>query len=202
MADIPPLLEVARLVEEHHAVVYRYAFRLTGSVQDAEDLSQQAFLVAHEKIGQLREAACARSWLLTVLRRCFLKTCRRRIPVPAASLELDLEHIPDERPQEPLDREALDRALEELPFEFRLVIVMFYFDHASYREIADELELPIGTVMSRLSRAKSQLRKRLFSEEVATASDMEPLKAVSPLSKAADMSNNLRLNSAPQDNES
>ena len=61
----------------------------------------------------------------------------------------------------PLDQERLQLALDELPDMFRLVLLMFYFEGHSYQEIAQQLELPLGTVMSRLSRAKAHLRKRL-----------------------------------------
>jgi RNA polymerase sigma-70 factor, ECF subfamily len=155
-----------RLVDEHLAAVYRYAFRLTGKVADAEDLTQQTFLIAQERIDQLRDPERARAWLLTVLRRCFLKNCRRKKETLAGDLELQLEHIPEQPATDSLDREALQAALDELPPEFRLIVVMFYFEHCSYKEIAASQELPIGTVMSRLSRAKTILRRRLFAESV------------------------------------
>ena len=64
-----------------------------------------------------------------------------------------------------VDQEELGKALAELPDEFRLVVLMFYFEDLSYKEIAEQLELPIGTVMSRLSRAKGHLRRRLADEQ-------------------------------------
>lgn len=162
-----------RLVDEHLAAVYRYAFRLTGKTAEAEDLTQQTFLIAHQRIDQLRDPSRERSWLLTVLRRCFLKTCRRKKETLAGDLELELEHLPEVSDSESFDEEALQIALDELPPDYRLVVVMFYFEHSSYKEIAEALELPIGTVMSRLSRAKSILRRRLFSETVNVSSEKE-----------------------------
>jgi len=161
-------MDLERLIHEHHAVAYRYAFRLSGSAADAEDLVQQMFLIAQQKLGQLREAKAARGWLLTILRRCFLKDCRRRVEMPASALEMSLDELPATLADEPFDRERLQMALDELPAEFRLVLVMFYFDEASYREIAEELEIPIGTVMSRLSRAKGRLRDALLAAEDRT----------------------------------
>lgn len=162
-ADRP---DIARLVADHHAELYRYALRLTGQTADAEDLTQQTFLIAHAKLDQVRSAESCRGWLFAILRSCFLKSVRSAIPTPATRLDLQLEALPDDVPEELLiDPERLQTALEELAPEFRLVVAMFYFEECSYREIAAQLELPIGTVMSRLSRAKSHLRARLTDHE-------------------------------------
>jgi RNA polymerase sigma-70 factor (ECF subfamily) len=162
MAAEQPSMDVAQLVADHHESVYRYAFRLCGSAADAEDLTQQTFLAAHRSLGQLREPASARSWLWAILRNCFLKELRRSGPVPAADLNLDLDAIPGELPDEvEIDQERLQEALGELPEVFRLVVVMYYFEDCSYREIAERLDMPIGTVMSRLARAKGHLRTKL-----------------------------------------
>jgi len=169
MAETPVPIDIGQLVQEHHAAVYRYAFRLTGNAADAEDLVQQVFLTAQEKLDQIRQPDRARSWLYTVLRRSFLRGRQRRQPELAANLELQMEHVPDEFREPEIDREALQAALNELPSEFRIVVVMFYFEFCSYKEIAAKLELPMGTVMSRLSRAKSFLRARLSSEPTASA---------------------------------
>ena len=170
MADERTSMDIAHLVAEHHRAVYAYAFRLSGSVPDAEDLSQQVFLVAQQKLGQLRNLGSARSWLFTILRNCFLKMGTRRRPVPVANLQLNIDTIPAETPDsEDIDRERLQKALDELPEVFRLVLTMFYFEECSYREIAEQLDLPIGTVMSRLARAKGHLRCKLFEPERPTA---------------------------------
>lgn len=161
------------LVAEHHAAVYRYAFRLAGSAADAEDVTQQAFLIAQQKLEQVREADRAGHWLLAVARNVFLKMRRRRTPVSAGGMEIDVNDVPDpasldaalgER-NEAIDPQRLQAALDELPDEFRLPVLMFYFEEASYRDIAEQLDLPPGTVMSRLSRAKSHLRRRLLAAE-------------------------------------
>jgi RNA polymerase sigma-70 factor, ECF subfamily len=159
--------DIARLVDDHLDAVYRYAYWLTGSRADAEDLSQEAFLIAQQNLGKMRDPDRARSWLFTILRNCFFKSRQRLRPLPAASLQMNVDAIPDTAAIDPelIDSEELQRALDELPEMFRLVLVMFYYEELSYREIAEALELPIGTVMSRLARAKAHLRTRLFPSE-------------------------------------
>lgn len=169
------------MVADHHAELYRYAFRLSGQVADAEDLTQQTFLVAQAKLDQLRSAESCRSWLYSILRNCFLKSVRSALPVTAAAIDLPLESIAEELPDNPLvDQERLQAALAELPPEFRLVLAMFYFEECSYREIAERLGLPPGTVMSRLSRGKSQLRARLIERELASAGNSPAARRAPP----------------------
>jgi len=153
------------LVRQYHGDVYRYAFRLSGNQPDAEDLAQQTFLTAHQHLEQLRDPGKAVAWLFAILRSCFLKSQRRRRPVTAGSLELDVEAIPDEIPDEEIDSDLLQLAIDELPDDYKLVLVMFYFEECSYKEIAAKLNIPIGTVMSRLARAKGRMRGRLFQAE-------------------------------------
>lgn len=83
-------------------------------------------------------------------------------------MELNLDTIP-ERAAAPAEvaPEELQRALDRLPADYRLVVLMFYFEHCSYKQIAERLELPIGTVMSRLARAKQRLRAELSDEDAA-----------------------------------
>jgi len=159
-------MDIVQLVAEHHQAVYGYAYRLTGRAADAEDLTQQVFLKAQAKIGQLRNTESARSWLFAILRRRFLKTAHRRSPIPAAALDMNVESIPARVPRaEEIDREALQRALDGLPPAHRMVVTMFYYEGCSYREIAEKLRVPIGTVMSRLARAKAYLRAALTASE-------------------------------------
>jgi RNA polymerase sigma-70 factor, ECF subfamily len=161
----PPTVE--SLVADYHAALYRYAFRLAGTQPDAEDLVQQTFLMAQQRIHQLRDPQRARQWLFAVLRNVFLKSCRRTPPVDATSLEVAPENWPEPASEEDqdFDTEQLQQALRELPDESRLILVMFYFEQASYKEIAEQLNLKMGTVMSRLARAKEKLRRRLTRQD-------------------------------------
>ena len=156
--------DAARLVDNHLEAVYRYARRLAASVADAEDLTQQVFLTAAERCDQLREPDRARAWLFAILRTHFLRDRRRWLPATATACGYDLSTVPDEPDRAVIDADGLQQALAELTEMHRLILAMFYYEHKSYREIATDLDLPIGTVMSRLARAKAQLRARLFEQ--------------------------------------
>ena len=159
-------LNIQRLIDDHLDAVYRYAYRLTGSVHDAEDLTQQVFLLAQQWLDQLREVDRARGWLFTILRNAFLKMVKQTQPDLATSVGVNLEAVPaDSKSGQAVDTAELQAAIDELPAEFRVVVAMFYFEECSYREIAEKLDLPIGTVMSRLARAKGHLRAKLLETE-------------------------------------
>jgi RNA polymerase sigma-70 factor, ECF subfamily len=154
-----PGIDPRALVDEHYALVYRLAFRWCGQAVDAEDLTQQTFLQAYEHRHQLRDPRAAKSWLVTILRRVFVRSLRRRGGIVATAW--DASHEPAVDMPDRSEQDELQQALQDLPEEFRLPVVLFYFDQFSYREIADVLEIPLGTVMSRLSRARHALRQKL-----------------------------------------
>lgn len=159
--------DIHLLISQYHDSVYRYSYRLTGRQADAEDVTQQTFLIAHEKLGQLKSPSSARSWLLTIARNCFLKRIRSKQAVPASNLDIDIDQIdqpePDNDPEQP-DPDALKHAIENLEPNHRVIIMMFYFEKLSYKQIADQLDVKIGTVMSRLSRAKLKLREAMIRQ--------------------------------------
>jgi RNA polymerase sigma-70 factor (ECF subfamily) len=157
--------DIARMVADHHQALYRHAYRLTGSAADAEDLTQQVFLIAQQKSSQLRQAECVRGWLFTILRNCYLKSQRQRLPLPMAHYDFDINAVPEEVIESNIDSEQLQAAINTLGDEFKLVVLMFYFEHRSYRDIAEALNVPPGTVMSRLARAKAHLRHLLCEPE-------------------------------------
>lgn len=170
----PMTIDVAQLVRDHYEAVYRYAYRLSGSAANAEDLTQQVFLIAQQKGDQLRDGQKARSWLFSVLRNCFLMARRQHVPVPAGDLEIDMASVPEEMVDEAIDECRLQMAIDGIPDELKLVLTMFYFEQCSYRQIAEELAIPIGTVMSRLSRAKGYLRRRLMPVEAHATGARSP----------------------------
>ena len=163
---------VQRLVDEHYAALYRYAYRLSGSAADAEDLTQETFCKAQLNLSQLRSRDRARPWLFTILRNTYLHRLRADQQQHCVSLE-DIGELPD-LPPDPLpeiDPERLQQVLNELPEVFRTPIVLYYFEDFSYRDIAEQMDLPLGTVMSRLARAKAYLRSRLFPPGPVEAGD-------------------------------
>lgn len=154
-------ISLAKLIDEHYQVLYRYAYRLSGSQADAEDLTQQTYLLAQENLNQLRDPSAARSWLFTILRNAYLKSQRVRRHTKTVSLERVGEPEQETNPPKTIDEKRLQNLIDELPDEFRIPLILFYFEEFSYKDIADQLELPAGTVMSRLSRGKEHLRKKL-----------------------------------------
>ncbi len=159
--------DLVELVERHYAMLFRYAYRLTGSAADAEDVAQQTFLTAQAKIGQLREKDAAKSWLFTIARNTYLKSIRDKVG-QSVSLESVLEPTQDSEPVADFDSEELQAILDELPEEYKTPLILFYFQEFSYKEIAAQLDVPMGTVMSRLARAKTILRRRLSASEPST----------------------------------
>ncbi len=158
-----PTFGVRELIDAHYEALYRYAYRLTGNSSDAEDLTQDTFGKAIARLGQLRDRDRAKSWLFRILRNAYLHRVRderrkKLVPIEAVG---DLAEILPEAPPE-VDSAALQEALDELDETFRTPLILFYFEDFSYRDIAEQMDLPIGTVMSRLARAKGYLRSRLL----------------------------------------
>lgn len=158
-----------KLVHEEYEVVYRFAYRLSGSRADADDLTQQTFLQACRKLDQLRSGERLRSWLLTITRNCFLKLRQRdrRWETPGDEQNW-IQEDPPAWPEE-FDEEQLQQALQEMPEVFRTPVLLYYFDGMSYQEMSRHLDVPIGTIMSRLARGKEALRSRLMSPQPMVA---------------------------------
>ncbi len=158
------LHRVEALVDGYHEAVYRYAFHLVGCSSAAEDIAQEVFLRAFRSVHQLREEKAAKGWLLVITRNEFARWCRKR----PKSTSIDNDSSP-ELPDEPAqgqtrqleDTEWVQAALKQLSNEYRQVLLMYYYEELSYAEIAEQLSIPIGTVMSRLSRGKKALREHL-----------------------------------------
>ena len=169
-----------QLVDAHYAPLYRFALSLTKNSSDAGDLTQQTFFVWARKGDQLRDASKAKSWLFTTLYREFLRGRRRGEHMTA------LEDLPpgESDPAAPevdvvtgMDAHLVVEALQEIDEVYRVPVTLFYLEDMSYKEIADALEVPIGTVMSRLSRGKSQLRNALARKEAAARNKVVPFTA-------------------------
>lgn len=156
-------LEFENLVKLYYGDLYRFGLSLTGSEADAADLTQETFYIWANKGHQLEKPASVKGWLFTTLHREFLKTCRRRNRFSNESIDEcteDLADVPAECAQR-IDSQTLLRILGEIDEDFRAPLVLYYMEDLSYKEIADVLALPLGTVQSRISRAKIQLLRRL-----------------------------------------
>jgi len=162
------------VVLPHLDAAYTLARYLTRNGPDAEDVVQEACLRALRYFEGFRGEAgqSARAWFLAIVRNSAY-TWQRRGRAETVATEFDeTEHsgaIADEHPEAALARsaakEALGRALEQLPAEFREVIVLRELENLSYKEISDVAGVPVGTVMSRLSRARTRLQQALREEK-------------------------------------
>ncbi|MGL4465267.1 MAG: RNA polymerase sigma factor [Planctomycetia bacterium] len=156
---------------EHLDVLYRFAVRLTGCPAAAEDLVQETFLVAQNKLDQLRDPSAAKAWLFTILRRLSRRDARPAVVVEHRAMD-EIACSEDEPTLlDVIGSDKLQSILDQMPIEFREPILLFYFQEFRYREIAEILECPLGTVMSRIARGKEFMRRRLEWDvrEVATA---------------------------------
>lgn len=150
-------------VEQFYAALFKFAFGLTRCESDAADLTQDTYRVLLTKGDAIRDVRKVKSWLFTTLYRQFLGRRRHatRFPeTPVESVEWELPTI-TASPAEDLDASFVVAALQQLEEKFRAPLTMFYLEELSYKEMAAVLGLPIGTIMSRLSRGKEILRKRL-----------------------------------------
>lgn len=145
-------------VRQHQRLLFGIAYWWTGSRTDAEDLTQEAFLQAYRSRSTLRNVELVKGWLVGILRHCHSQTRRRSKSKEEVSFD-EMRYEPESQPTVSANALALHQSLEKLEERQRLPVVLFYFQDLSYREIADALELPIGTVMSRLARARQQLHE-------------------------------------------
>jgi len=148
----------------HMNAAYNLARWLAGNDTDAQDVVQEAYLRAFKFLSGFR-GGDSRSWLLRIVRNAFydwLKRNRREETATPFDEELhstgDEKGMPDTLLLEKADHELMRKAIEDLPLEFREILVLREFEGFSYKEIADTAEVPLGTVMSRLARAREHLR--------------------------------------------
>lgn len=152
--------------------LYRFALSLSRRESDAADLTQQTFLLWAKKGHQLRDQSKVKTWLFTSLYREFLGRKRhqdRFVDVENNPEAISAQVVPATVVNQ-MDAEIAQRALFALEEIYRAPLTLFYLKQHSYREIAETLEIPIGTVMSRISRGKEQLRKALVEKVPLTTS--------------------------------
>jgi RNA polymerase sigma-70 factor (ECF subfamily) len=164
-----------RLVLAYQDMLYYQAYRMMGEAQAAEDVTQEAFISAFKKLRQYRGGSF-KSWLLRIVTNACYDELRRRKRRPTSPLEPENEYgeeidsprwmtDPSESPEEAAERADLSRALQdcldELPPDFRAVVVLVDVQGLDYSETAETIGTPLGTIKSRLARARSRLRECL-----------------------------------------
>ena len=161
------------LVIPHLDAAYNLARWMTRNTSDAEDIAQEAMLRAFRFFDTFR-GEDARVWLLTIVRNTYLTWIRRHAPQQNSAefderLHTDIETAltPESEFIRQATSEQVRRAIEQLPTEFREVILLRELEEMSYKEIAAVTQTPLGTVMSRLSRGRSALRQLIAAERRA-----------------------------------
>lgn len=151
------------LVARYYQPLYQFAFSLTRAEADACDLTQQTFYVWATKGHQLRDPDKVKTWLFTTLHRQFLESRRRQVRFPHQELEEAEVELPVIQPAavSQLDTALVMATLGRVDETFRAPVALFYLQDHSYNEIAAILELPLGTVKSRISRGIGQMQKLL-----------------------------------------
>ncbi len=168
-------LDFEQLVEDFYMPLYRFALSLSRRESDAADLTQQTFLLWAKKGHQLRDESKVKTWLFTSLYREFLGRKRQQdhfVDSENNAEAISAQTVPATVVSQ-LDSDIAHRALLALEEIYRAPLTLFYLQQHSYKEIAETLEIPIGTVMSRISRGKEQLRKALADPVGLTKSKQE-----------------------------
>lgn len=163
----------------HLNALYSTGLRLTANPADAEDLVQETYLKAFRSAGQFEPGTNLKAWLFTILHNTFLNTRRQAGREMIADDAGGLERVPEptaESPEQILLRKTLDAdlqtALDSLPSVFREAVWLRDVEEFTYAEIARIMDVPVGTVMSRISRGRRLLYERLTSQG-GRSSDVE-----------------------------
>jgi len=157
------------LVARFYAPLYQFAFSLTRAEADACDLTQQTFTVWAQKGHQLRDSSKVKTWLFTILHREFLSSRRHLTRFPHLELDVAEPELPTISPNEVsrLDMTRVLEALAQVDDVYQAPVSLFYLQDHSYQEMAEILNVPMGTVKSRLARGIGQLQQLLASDLAA-----------------------------------
>ena len=159
-------IDLEAIVSEHYANLYRFGLALAKNESEAADLTQETFLILAKHREQIREPETIKSWLFTTLRREFLRKVRTHAAHPEVELKPEEHEVPAIEPSvlRTIDARTALAALQMVEESYRTTLELFYLGDLSYKEISATLGVPIGTVMSRLSRGKEQLRRALAGD--------------------------------------
>jgi RNA polymerase sigma-70 factor (ECF subfamily) len=180
----------------HLQALHAFAYRLTRNPKDAEDLVQETFLRAYRFFDKFERGTNMKAWLFRILKNTFINEYRRRKSQPAevdfdkleGVYEKQLEELSGvrvENPETALERtlmaEDIEEALGAIPEEYRMVVMLVLIEGFTYQEAADALEIPVGTVMSRLHRGRKHLQAKLIGHARARGLGLpEPPDATPP----------------------
>jgi len=179
-------VDYEQAVSSFYEPLYGFAYSLSGNENDACELTQETFARLLAKSSQLRDGSKVKSWLFTTLYRVFLgwKSRERRLPhVEISSVEHELPSVAAEL-VDTMELDTVRMVLLEIDERYRLPLTLYYLEEHSYEEIAELLQIPIGTVMSRLSRAKALMRGSLAARSMGEQRKIVPLDQPSNLKKS------------------
>ena len=152
------------LVEEHAPALYRIAYRMVGDGHEAEDMVQEAFRSAWKSRGSYEPDRGDRAWLASILRRRIVDRWRRNtLPTVTAGDSHPEQGVPGDDPLAGDYTDEMQQALGHLPPELRETLLLVVVGELTHQEVADLMEIPLGTVLSRVSRARHRLRELLLS---------------------------------------
>lgn len=165
------------LTYPHLEFLYNVALKYSGKPYDAEDLVQETMYTAYRKFSQLREESKCRAWLFMILRSHFLKEKRQQVRRPfldngdgylknvTAGKNTELPEIYEKK----MDKNEVQQVLNLIPEKFKSVLILYYMEEMTYQEISEYLDIPIGTVMSRLARGKKYMKNELVRRSKGTS---------------------------------
>lgn len=171
-----------QIVGQHYEPLYRFALSLTHTEADACDLTQQTFYIWATKGHQLRDRSKVKTWLFTTLHREFLSIRKKAVRFPHVELIDTSEDLPTISPEtvSTLDAARVLEFLGQIQEPYRAALSLFYLEDYSYKEIADILEVPLGTIRSRISRGVAQLQQSILlgtaakSQRATSALQIDP----------------------------
>ncbi|HSL62112.1 MAG TPA: sigma-70 family RNA polymerase sigma factor [Desulfotignum sp.] len=161
-----------KLTYPHMQLLYNVALKYTGNPFDAQDILQETYLMAFDKFSQLKDPAKIKPWMLRILRNNFLKTCQKE----SARQQLQkidyidyLKSCVDRKDADDLlaldaETRLVNQAIDALPVKYKEILTLYYMEDLRYKDIAKTLDIPMGTVMSRMNRAKEGLKIKLLKQ--------------------------------------
>lgn len=161
-----------KLTYPHMKLLFNVALKYTGNQFDAEDIVQETYMTAFNKFHQLKDPDRCKPWLLRILRNNFLKNCHKAKTRQRLSGTDYIEFLKNQIKEKTAEQRLVDAsqtrlvrtAMGKLPLKYREVLMLYYMDDMLYKEIAAILDIPIGTVMSRLTRARAGLKTGLLQQ--------------------------------------